>query len=84
MATVAVEVERGQPVQMELAAANGQVVRSFGGSAFVLEPTTGQYRANIDLANLPAGIYLVRLWLADEITTLKLVVQPSGGGPLSN
>ncbi|MCU0450653.1 MAG: hypothetical protein MUC97_12565, partial [Bernardetiaceae bacterium] len=28
MATVAVEVERGQPVQMELAAANGQVVRS--------------------------------------------------------
>jgi hypothetical protein len=84
MATVAVGVERGQPVQMELATASGQVVRSFGGSAFVLEPTTGQYRANIDLANLPAGIYLVRLWLADEITTLKLVVQPSGGGALSN
>jgi hypothetical protein len=84
MATVAVGVERGQPTQMQLATASGQVVRSVGGSAFVLEPTTGQYRANIDLANLPAGIYLVRLWLADEITTLKLVVQPSGGGALSN
>jgi Secretion system C-terminal sorting domain/PKD-like domain len=82
--TVAVGANRGQPSQMELATVNGQVVRSLAAGAFAFDPGSGQFQASIDLANLPAGIYLVRLWLANEIATLKLVVQPASPNPLSN
>jgi hypothetical protein len=82
--TVAVGANRGQPTQAQLVTTSGQLVRTLETGSFAFEPTTGQYRAVIDLASLPAGIYLVRLWLADEMATLKLVVQPSGGGSLSN
>lgn len=76
-ATLAVGADRGQPGQVLLLNTNGKVVGEVASNQFTYYPEQGQYRVTLDLAALPAGVYIVRVALAQEVATLKLVVQPS-------